>query len=105
MAAEMWVGLADAVRGVRAELDAAQKEGAGREVGFEVGQIELEFAVDVRKEAAGEAGARVYVLSLGARGSVAATATNRMKLVLTPKDQQDRSLRVVGPVEQQIPPE
>ncbi|MGQ4328567.1 trypco2 family protein [Streptomyces hayashii] len=103
MAAEMWVGLADAVRGVRAELDAAQKEGAGKEVGFEVGQIELEFAVDFRKETAAQAGARVYVLSLGARGSVAATATHRMKLVLNPKGQQDRSLRVAGRAEQISP--
>lgn len=96
VADEVWVGLADAVRGVRAELAAAQAEGSGEDLGFEVGPIELEFAVDVRKEAGGEAKARVYVLSLGAKGSMAETATHRMKLVLNPKDRQGNTPRIAS---------
>lgn len=86
MADEPWVGLADAVRGVREELQAAMAEGRGQELQFEVGPVELEFAVDVRKEAGAEAKARVYVVSLGAKGSAAAATTHRMKLTLQPQD-------------------
>ncbi len=96
MADEAWVGLAEAVRGVRTELAAAQAEGAGADLGFEVGQIELEFAVDIRKEATGQAGAKVYVLSLGAKGSVAQGVTHRMKVVLNPQDRNGSSPRIAG---------
>ncbi|TJZ50360.1 hypothetical protein FCH28_24110 [Streptomyces piniterrae] len=100
MADEAWVGLADAVRGVRAELAAAQADGAGQELGFEVGQIELEFAVDIRKEGSGQAGAKVYVLSLGAKGSVAQSVTHRMKVVLNPQDRQGNSPRISDRVDE-----
>lgn len=83
-----WVGLADAVRGVRAELQAAMAEGQDEGLRFEVGPVELEFAVDVRKEGGVDASVKVYVVSFGAKGSMAATSTHRMKLTLHPKDQQ-----------------
>lgn len=94
MADEPWVGLADAVRGVRAELQAAMAEGQGEALRFEVGPVELEFAVDVRKETGAEAGARVYVVSFGAKGSQAATATHRMKLTLLARDAQGNPAQV-----------
>jgi hypothetical protein len=86
--------LADAVRGVRAELQAAMVEGEGKGLRFEVGPVELEFAVDVRKEVGAEVGARVYVVSFGARGSQAQTATHRLKLTLQPMDDQGNPARV-----------
>ncbi|MBA0053754.1 hypothetical protein E0L36_23690 [Streptomyces sp. AJS327] len=88
------MGLADAVRGVRAELAAAQAEGAEQDLGFEVGPVELEFAVDVRQENTGEARARVYVLSLGAKGVENHGATHRMKVTLNPKDRQGNTPRI-----------
>ena len=94
MTDEPWVGLADTVRGVRAELQAAMTEGQGSDLRFEVGPVELEFAVDVRKEAGTDAGVKVYVVSFGAKGSVAATATHRLKLTLHPKDAQGNTPKV-----------
>lgn len=57
---DSWVGLADAVKGIRAELEAATSEGDGKRIQFEVGQIELEFSVDVRKDAKADAGTRIW---------------------------------------------
>lgn len=94
MTDEPWVGLADAVRGVRAELQAAMVEGQGEELRFEVGPVELEFAVDVRKEGGMDATAKVYVVSFGAKGSMSAASTHRMKLTLHPKDRQGNPAQV-----------
>ncbi|MFC9602169.1 trypco2 family protein [Streptomyces niveus] len=93
-----WVGLADAVRGVRAELQAAMADGAGEDLRFEVGPVELEFAVDVRKERAGDASAKVYVLSFGAKGSAAATSTHRLKFTLQPQDAHGNTAKISGNV-------
>ncbi|MFF8310386.1 trypco2 family protein [Streptomyces lydicus] len=94
MGDEPWVGLADAVRGVRAELQEAMAEGQDEALRFEVGPVELEFAVDVRKEGGAEAKAKVYVVSFGARGGLTATATHRLKLTLQPQDAQGNAARV-----------
>lgn len=94
MTDEPWVGLADAVRGVRAELQAVMAEGHDEQLRFEVGPVELEFAVDVRKEGGAEATAKVYVVSFGAKGSISAASTHRMKLTLHPKDRQGNPAQV-----------
>jgi hypothetical protein len=86
VADEPWVGLADVVRGVRSELRAAMAEGQGSDLRFEVGPVELEFAVDVRKDAAVDVSARVYVVSFGAKGGGSTASTHRLKLTLNPVD-------------------
>ncbi|MFD4697463.1 trypco2 family protein [Streptomyces niveus] len=83
---ELCVGLADAVRAVRAELQAAMADGAGEDLRFEVGPVEVEFAIDLRKERRSEANAKVLVLSLGTKGSAAMSRTHRMCLTLHPRD-------------------
>jgi hypothetical protein len=50
------VGLAEAVRQPRAELTEAMAEGEGKDVQFELGPVEMEFLVDVRREGGAEAG-------------------------------------------------
>jgi hypothetical protein len=79
------VRLADAVRGIRSELDTAMSAGAGQEVQFEVGPIELEFVIDVLQEAKGGIGVGVWVLSVSGKGSASRQSTNRIKVVLNPK--------------------
>jgi hypothetical protein len=83
--ADSWVRLADAVQGIRAELDKAMSAGADQEVQFEVGPIELEFVVDVQKEAKGGIGVAVWVLSVTGKGGASRESTNRIKVVLNPK--------------------
>ncbi|MFD7516786.1 trypco2 family protein [Streptomyces niveus] len=83
---EFYVGLADAVRAVRAELQAAMADGAGEDLRFEVGPVEVEFAIDLRKERWSEANAKVLVLSLGTKGSAAMSRTHRLCFTLHLRD-------------------
>jgi hypothetical protein len=69
-------------------------EGADAPLVFEVGPVELDFAVDVRADASADAGVRVWVLSFGAKGGVAAGMTHRMKVVLNAKTRDGGSARI-----------
>src|SRR5512135_1769855 len=84
--AEQWVGLADAIRALRAELTTAMAEGDGESLRFELGPVEMEFLLEVRREGGVDAGVRFWVISLGGEGSVASGSTHRVTLSLTPKD-------------------
>lgn len=101
---DSWAGLADAVKGIRAELDAAMAEGVGKNVQFEVGPVEMEFAVDIQKDATADFGVRVWVLSLGAKGGANKGSTNRIKVVLNPKDQHGKQLKISSDRDP-VPPE
>ena len=81
------LGLADAIDVVRAELKEAQRRGAESEVHFTMGKIELEFAVDVRREKGGGISVTVLnVLSLGAKADRSTTEASRVKVVLNTVD-------------------
>jgi hypothetical protein len=62
----LWVGLADAVNGVRAELESARAKAQADTSGllFEVGSVEIEFAVDITEDKDSSTGVDVRVLSL-----------------------------------------
>lgn len=79
------IGIAEAVAHLRAELVAAAIDGdAGPR--FEVGPVELEFSVEMRREGTGKAGIKAWVVSADAGASVSKASVHRVKLVLTPKD-------------------
>lgn len=86
MAAEPWAGLAEAVGAVRAELQTAMAEGKDQELRFTAGPVEMEFAVDIRRD--GEARVKVFVLpwTAEAQGAVSQGTTHRLKIVLQPVD-------------------
>jgi NTP-dependent ternary system trypsin peptidase co-occuring protein len=81
-----WIGLADTMRALRRELDVARAEGADDRVRFELGPVEVEFALTVARDAEADAGIRFGVVSIGAKGSVSSESAHRLKLVLTPTD-------------------
>ena len=81
-----WIGLADAVRALRRELDVARAEGAADRVRFALGPVEVEFALTVARDAEADAGVRFGVVSIGAKGSISSESAHRLKLVLTPTD-------------------
>jgi hypothetical protein len=83
--AEDWVGLADAIRALRRELTASMTAAQGEAIRFELGPVEMEFLLEVRKEGGGEAGVRFWVVSLGGKGAVSSGSTHRVVLSLTPK--------------------
>lgn len=79
-----WVGLAEAVAGVRAELAEAMIRGKDSDPKFEVGAIEMEFAVELRRENAVNGGVQVWVLQAGVSRSSAQAHTHRLTVTLTP---------------------
>ena len=89
---EPWCGivtamieLADVIADLRDELDAARRRGAGEDLRFELGPVELEVSVAVQKGADGNAKVKFWVVELGADGKVSSTATQRIKLTLNPR--------------------
>jgi hypothetical protein len=92
-----FVGVAEAVRSLRAELARAHAEMDRGGVYFEMGPVEIEFTVEVERDAGGDLGVRVGVVSIGASGSVSTDATHRMKFTLSPMDgATGRALEVTG---------
>jgi hypothetical protein len=92
----MEIELADAVAAVRDELMVAAARGAGSDVEFVVGPIELEFAVEMRRDAKVKAGFKAWLISADAEGGLAQGRTHKVKLTLTPKKPGGTDLLVAG---------
>jgi Trypsin-co-occurring domain 2 len=88
------VGLADAVRALRAELTSVMAEGADQALRFELGPVEMEFLLEVNRQAGAEGGVRFWVVSLGGSGSVARGSTHRVTLQLVPKTSSGEAPRI-----------
>ncbi|MFB8084694.1 trypco2 family protein [Streptomyces sp. NPDC055992] len=86
------VELAQAVKALRAELQAAATEGDGQAIRFEVGPVEVQFDVQVVR--AQGAQAKVYVIN----GKLDRTTTeaHHVKLTLIPQNHAGRSIQVNG---------
>ncbi|MGW1069251.1 trypco2 family protein [Streptomyces aureus] len=101
MSQEPWAGLSEAISAIRAELEQAMTDGHGQSIQFRTGPVELEFAVDVKKD--GQAGAKVSVLpwsaSVEAKAGYAAGSTSRLKITLQPVDEhgQDQNIGAQSP--------
>jgi hypothetical protein len=80
------VRLSAAIAEVRRELAVAIEEGKDSAVAFRAGDIELEFDVAFETTVGADAGVRVWVVSVGAKGEVHRAVTNRLKITLTPVD-------------------
>lgn len=89
MSQEPWAGLSEAISAIRAELEQAMNDGHGHAIHFRTGPVEMEFAVDVKKDS--QAGAKVSVLpwsaSIEAKAGYAASTTSRLKITLQPVDE------------------
>ncbi|MGW3959981.1 trypco2 family protein [Amycolatopsis sp. NPDC005003] len=92
----MEIELADAVASVRDELLAAAARGADGEFEFVVGPIELEFAVELRREAKLKTGFKAWVISADAEGGLAKGRTHKVKLTITPRRPGGGDLLVAG---------
>ncbi|WP_141579360.1 trypco2 family protein [Actinomadura sp. WMMA1423] len=100
----MEIELADAVAVVRAELLEAAARGAGEDVAFVVGPIEVEFAVELRTDAKAKFGFKAWVVSGGAEAGVARGRTHRVKVALTPKRADGGDLLIAGGVDRPAGP-
>jgi hypothetical protein len=90
------IELADAVAAVRDDLLEAAARGVDQEIGFVVGPIELEFAVELKKDVKAKTGLKAWVLSADVEAGVTQGRTHRVKVALTPKTTAGGDLLVHG---------
>ena len=77
--------LVEAVQTIRDELLHAAASGSGSDVAFEVGPIQLEFSVELRRDARARGGIRAFVVSAEADAGISRARTHKVSLTLTPR--------------------
>lgn len=95
-AESMEIGLADAVAAVRDELLEAAARGAGQEINFAVGPVEMEFEVELRADAKAKAGFRVWAVTAETEAGLSRGRTHRVSFTLTPRNPDGGDLLVGG---------
>ncbi|MEU6849000.1 trypco2 family protein [Actinacidiphila alni] len=95
---EDWAELGDTVSAVREQLQRAMDEGRGpgKTLKFRTGPVELEFAVEVKKEAGAKAKVFVLPWTAEAHGTAAKANTHRIKITLQPVDEQGNDAQISG---------
>lgn len=87
--------LAEAVASLRDELlDAVAQRPAEAGVSFEVGAIEMEFAVESRKDVGGKGGIRFWVVNAEASAQRSTAAQHRVRVTLTPRSANGQPLLI-----------
>jgi len=76
--------LAAAVAAVRDELLQAASSGADQEIRFEVGDVTMEFSVEMRKDTKAKFGFTAWVITAGAGGGLARSDVHKVTLALRP---------------------
>ncbi|MEU8521058.1 trypco2 family protein [Streptomyces sp. NPDC048577] len=80
------IELADAIESVRDQLVEAAARATGRPVAFEVGDIQMEFSIELRREMKGGAKVKAWVAETGADASRSRGETHRVSFTLKPRD-------------------
>ncbi|MEV7426143.1 MULTISPECIES: trypco2 family protein [unclassified Streptomyces] len=80
------IELADAIESVRDQLLDAATRATGRPLAFEVGDIEMEFTLELRKEVKGGLKVRAWVVEAGADGARTSGHTHKVAFTLKPRD-------------------
>ncbi|MFI6288705.1 trypco2 family protein [Streptomyces sp. NPDC051018] len=80
------IELADAIESVREQLIDAATRATGRPVLFEMGDIEMEFTIELRKETKAGGKVRAWVLEGGADSGRTTGRVHRVAFTLRPKD-------------------
>ncbi len=78
------IGLKEALEALRAELSESILLSEGKEVRFEVGEIELEFQIAIEKTAEGRGGIKFWVVELGGGTTAKDTTVHKVKIPLKP---------------------
>ncbi|MER6100169.1 trypco2 family protein [Streptomyces sp. NPDC001728] len=80
------IELADAIASVRDQLVAAATRATGQPVAFEVGDIEMEFTIELRKEVKAGGKVKAWVVEAGADASRTRGETHRVSFTLKPRN-------------------
>lgn len=77
------IELAEAIAHLRAQLQAAIKEGEGQELRFKIQEIDVELKCTVMRQAEAGAGVKFMVVNAKAGGKMSSEAVQTIKLRLT----------------------
>ncbi|WP_175408976.1 trypco2 family protein [Streptomyces sp. TRM64462] len=80
------IELADAIASVRDQLIDAARRATGHPVAFEMGEIQMEFTIELRKELKGGTKVKAWVVEAGADGTRTSGRTHRVAFTLKPQD-------------------
>ncbi|GHC68993.1 trypco2 family protein [Streptomyces cinnamoneus] len=80
------IELAEAVRAIRSGLTRAAAAGAGEDLAFDVGDIALEFTVELRRDAKAGGKVKAWIVEAGADASRGSARTHKVAFTLTPRD-------------------
>ncbi|WP_370667248.1 trypco2 family protein [Streptomyces sp. IBSBF 2507] len=80
------IELADAVEAIRDGLLTATSRGTGSPLRFELGEIHMEFSVELRREVKGKGSVKAWVTSVSAEGEAGSTRVQRVSFTLKPKN-------------------
>lgn len=86
--------LAEMIKGLRAQLAEAQREGEDKDIRFTVEDVELELQITAEKLAAGGVSAKFYVFTGKIDGSERDTITQKLKLKLKAEKANGKPLKV-----------
>ncbi|MFJ7423631.1 trypco2 family protein [Streptomyces uncialis] len=82
-------GLAEVIGKIRDELEQAQHEGSRSRLRFLVERVNVEFAVQVRREGSGRGGLSIGVVTAEAGAASSHETTHRIEIELKPHDRDD----------------
>jgi hypothetical protein len=79
------IGLAEAIKDLRLQLQEAMDDGDGKKLRFELQDIDLEFKCSVNRAVDAKAGVEFWLVNVGAGGKLGDEKTQTIKLKLKPK--------------------
>jgi Trypsin-co-occurring domain 2 len=90
------IGLKDAIEALRTEISESILASEGKEVRFEIGEIEMEFQVAIEQTGVGKAGLKFWVVELGGEVSDKTSTTHKVKIPLKPMWKDGRPIMTGG---------
>jgi hypothetical protein len=84
MAEPRRIGLQEAITALRAELIESVEASRGERLRFEVGEITMEFQLEVERSAEAKGGIQFWVVELGAGGAVKDKDVHKVVIPLKP---------------------
>lgn len=91
---EDWLDLADAIEVLRDQLSEAQYRGQGSQLRFVLGEITVEFEIELVRTRNGGGALRFGVVEANARGERSKRSTQRVTLRLNPEQRGSGSVAV-----------
>jgi hypothetical protein len=88
--------VADVISQLRGDLYLAGWQGEGKTPRFQLGPIEVEFAVVLDSSRTAGGGAKLWVVDASVEGRYSKQVTHRIRLVLNPTDADGRPTEVAG---------